>query len=101
MRLYSSLDARRVYEVASCGAGIIALRTARAERVTDALEGLLGQGHYRGPAGGSVDGAEIVRRRGLENTSRSHTVRARAPGRPLLGYAAALLAATVQPEPER
>ena len=89
-----------------CGAGVIALKTARAERVADALEGLLGNGHYQGPAGGSVGGAQIVLGAALENTSWRHKVWAWRPGRPLL---AAFLdeitlrpsfAATVQPETE-
>ena len=42
--------------------------------MADALEGLLGKGHYQGPAGGSVDGAEIVLGAALKNTSRRYEV---------------------------
>jgi len=85
---------------------VIALKTARAERVADALERSLGRGACRRPAGGSVDGAQIMLGAALENTSWRHKVWAWRTGRPLL---AAFLdgitlrpssAATVQPETE-
>lgn len=81
---------------------VIAIETARAERVADALERALGQGHYQGP----IDAAQIVLGAALENTARRHKVWAWRPGRPLLS---AFLdetarhpsfATTVQPEIE-
>src|SRR5204863_3009229 len=43
-----------------------------------------GEGQCRRPAGGSVDGAQIVLGTALENTSWRHKVWAWRPGRPLL-----------------
>ena len=85
---------------------VIALETARAERVADALERSLGRGAMSAAGRCSVDGAQIVLGATLENTSWRHKVWAWRPGRPLL---AAFLdeitlrpsfAATVQPETE-
>jgi glutathione S-transferase len=44
--------------------GVIAIETARAEQVPDALERALGEGHYQGPPDGSIDrAADRARRR--------------------------------------
>src|SRR5207302_9788211 len=40
--------------------GVISIETARAERVADALERALGEGHYQGSPNGSIDVAQIV-----------------------------------------
>src|SRR3981081_1141598 len=50
--------------------GVIAIETARAERVADALERALGESHYQGPPNGSIDAAQIVLGAALENTAR-------------------------------
>ena len=82
--------------------GVIAIETARAERVADALERALGEGRYRGP----IDAAQIVLGAALENTARRHKVWAWRPGRPLLSAfldeiaRRPSFAATMQPEIE-
>ena len=82
--------------------GVIAIETARAERVADALERALGEGRYRSP----IDAAQIVLGAALENTARRHKVWAWRPGRPLLSAFLDEMArrpsftATVQPEIE-
>jgi len=86
--------------------GVIAIETMRAERVADALERALGEGHYRGSPNGSIDAAQIVLGAALENTARRHKVWAWRPGRPLLSAFLDEIArrpsfsATVQPEIE-
>jgi len=83
---------------------VIALKTARAERVADALERSLGRV-------ANVGGRQMARSTGrkscsaLENTSWRHKVWAWRPGRPLLASfldgitLRPSFAATVQPEP--
>lgn len=84
--------------------GVIAIETARAERVTDGLERALGEGHYQGAPNGSIDAAQIVLGAALENTARRHKVWA---WRPLLSAFLDEIArrpsftATTQPEIER
>jgi glutathione S-transferase len=86
--------------------GVIAIETARAERVADALERALGESHYQGPPNGSIDAAQIVLGAALENTARRHKVWVWRPGRPLLSAFLEEIArrpsfaATVQPEIE-
>jgi glutathione S-transferase len=86
--------------------GVIAIESARAERVADALERALGEGHYQGPPNGSIDAAQIVLGAALENTARRHKVWIWRPGRPLLSAFLEEIArrpsfaATVQPEIE-
>ena len=77
-----------------------------AERVADALERALGEGHYQGSPNGSIDAAQIVLGAALENTARRHKVWTWRPGRPLLSAFLDEIArrpsftATVQPEIE-
>jgi glutathione S-transferase len=84
--------------------GVISIETARAERVADALERALGEGHYQGSPNGSIDAAQIVLGAALENTARRHKVWTWRPGRPLLSAFFDEIArrpsfiATVQPE---
>jgi len=86
--------------------GVIAIETARAERVADALERALGEGHYHRSPNGSIDAAQIVLGSALENTARRHKVWVWRPGRPLLSAFLDEIArrpsftATVQPEIE-
>jgi glutathione S-transferase len=80
--------------------GVIALETARADRVADRLEAELAAGAYSGP----LDAAQIVLGAALENAARRHKVWTWRPGRPhLSGFLDAIarrpsFAATVQPE---
>jgi glutathione S-transferase len=84
--------------------GVIALEKARADRVADALEKALGEGHYQGPPNGSIDAAHIVLGAALENAARRHKVWEWRSGRPRLsGFLDEIarrpsFAATVQPE---
>ncbi len=42
--------------------GVISIETARAERVADALERALGEGHYQGSPNGSTQGVDVAPR---------------------------------------
>ena len=82
--------------------GAIGHETARAERVADAFERALREGHYQGP----IDAAQIVLGAALENTVRRHKVWAWRADRPRLAAFLEEIAqlpsftATVQPELE-
>jgi glutathione S-transferase len=84
--------------------GVIALEKARADRVADALERSLGEGHYQGLPNGSIDAAQIVLGAALENAARRHKVWKWRSGRPRLAAFLDEIArrpsfiATVQPE---
>jgi glutathione S-transferase len=84
--------------------GVIALETERANRAADAFETALGQGHYQGLPGGSIDAAQIVLGAALENASRRHKVWEWRSGRPRVsGFLDEIagrpsFTATVQPE---
>jgi glutathione S-transferase len=86
--------------------GVIAIETARAERVADALERAHGEGHYQSQPDGSIDAAQIVLGAALENASRRHKVWIWRPSRPRLAAFLDEIArrpsftATVQPEIE-
>ena len=84
--------------------GVIALEKERADRVADALERSLGEGHYQRPPNGSIDAAQIVLGAALENAARRHKVWEWRSGRPRLSAFLDEIAqrpsftATVQPE---